>query len=167
MVITGANGAGKTHLARRLAALRPDVELVHADALKLTRNWQRRPKAESEAVLLARVQAACWIVEGGPGLLPMALPRAQMVIWLDLPRRDRARRLFLRPLRHLGRTRPELPAGNRDWPGQQWRFALARLRSDGWFRDRIGEALAQAPAKIIWRCRSDDDVKRAILAWSR
>ena len=64
LIVTGANGAGKSYLAAQLAAARPDVPLVSFDAIKLTRNWKQRPKPEINAELLRVIQTDNWILEG-------------------------------------------------------------------------------------------------------
>jgi hypothetical protein len=105
-----------------------------------------------------------WILEGGPSLLRLALPRADAVIWLDPPLFVRTWRLLRRPWVHLGRTRPELPPGNIDWPLQQTRFAWRSLRQTGRFRRGIAAALDGATVPV-WRCRSAADIDRAVAAW--
>ncbi len=165
LIVTGANGAGKSHVAARLAALRPDVPLVSFDAIKLQGDWQQRPRAEIDRDLAQVVARDAWILEGGPSLLTMALPRAEAVLWLDPPESTRALRLLRRPWRHLGQTRPELPDGNRDWPLQQYRFALRSLRKGAAFRRSISEALEGAEV-ALWRCRSDPEVVRAAEVWA-
>lgn len=71
----------------------------------------------------------------------------------------RAARLFMRPWTFLGKTRPEIPDGNVDWPLQQYRFALRSLRNDTEKRDSLAAYLADAP---VWHCRTPEDVTRAL-----
>lgn len=129
IIITGPNGAGKTNFARRLATTLPMVPLVHFDALKLTRDWQQRSRRDVEALLDDTIAEPAWILEGGPSLLAKAMPRADVLVWLDPPTLLRAWRLAKRPWSSLGRTRPELPDGNPDRLWQQYRFALRSLMS--------------------------------------
>ncbi|MGO7050363.1 hypothetical protein ACCT07_34600 [Rhizobium johnstonii] len=56
LIVTGPNGAGKSCLAALLAAARPDVPVVSFDAIKLASNWNRRPQAETDPVLLKVVK---------------------------------------------------------------------------------------------------------------
>lgn len=166
LIVTGANGAGKSHVAARLGALRPDVPVVSFDAIKLLDAWQQRPKAEIELRLAEVVARDAWILEGGPSLLPLTLPRAEAVLWLDPPELTRAGRLLLRPWRNLGQTRAELPAGNPDWPMQQYRFALRSLRKGRMFRRSIAKAVDGGDADL-WHCRTDRDIAQAAEAWGR
>ena len=142
IVVTGPNGAGKTYLATALAR-RTSLPLHHADAFKLTTGWQRRPAAETRALLVAALAGDRWIVEGGPSLLRAGLlDRAELVIRLDPPVALRAWRLATRPLAWRGRTRPELPPGNPDSLLRQYRFALASLRAERAFRAALDSGLA-------------------------
>ncbi len=167
IIVTGANGAGKSFVARRMGAVRPGVPVLSFDAVKLTTGWVRRPRAEVEAELRRIVAGPSWILEGGPSLMPVAVGRAQGLIWLDPPVWLRAARLGWRPLRHLGRTRAELPEGNRDWPPQQYLFAIRSLRATARFRAGIERAVREAGDLPVWRCRSADEVTEALDAWAR
>lgn len=166
LIITGPNGAGKSHLAAQCSAARPDAPLISYDALRLTSNWQKKPQSEASAALSNAVLQDSWILEGGPSLLQIALPRADAVIWLDPPRLTRAARLFLRPLKSRGHTRPELPPGNPDRIGQQWRFGLRSLAKDRAFRATITQALSGHPDIPLWQCRRAPEIEEALTAWA-
>lgn len=141
VIVVGANGAGKTWFAGALAAQTGAV-VIHKDALALTTGWRQRPRSEIQAALLRAVAAECWVLEGGPSVLTTpVLARATHVVWLDPPAALRGWRVLRRSLRYLGRTRPEHPPGNRDWPGlRQFRF-LWRALVDG---DRFAAAITAA-----------------------
>ncbi len=155
IIITGANGAGKSHLAARLGGA------VSYDAIKLTKDWVQRPRKEIDAALAEVVAQDKWIIEGGPSLLPTALPRAEAVIWLDPPVWRRAWRLAKRPWQHRGTTRTELPEGNVDRVLPQYLFGWRSLRRDQIFRAEISKALAGTSAPVL-QCRSAADINAAI-----
>ncbi|WP_298971490.1 DNA topology modulation protein FlaR [uncultured Roseobacter sp.] len=165
LIVTGANGAGKSHIARQLNDLRPAIPLISFDAIKLTSGWKQRPRREIEAELSDIVATHAWILEGGPSLLHHALPRAQAVIWLDPSELVRAWRLISRPWRNLGKTRPELPLGNVDWPLQQYRFAFRSIKKRATFRNYIATTLDAAEDKVIWHCRSQRQIDDVIDHW--
>lgn len=167
VIVTGANGAGKSHVAARLGAARPDVPVVSFDAIKLTSGWTQRPRAEIDAALARVIEAEAWILDGGPSLLSQALAKADSVIWLDPPELVRVWRLIVRPWRNLGRTRPELPPGNRDWPLEQYRFAVHSIKNRSKFRDSISTALAGAEVWRVWHCVNQRDIDLAVGEWSR
>ena len=47
LIVTGANGAGKSHVAARLSAERPDIPLVSFDSIKLLEGWRQRPRPDA------------------------------------------------------------------------------------------------------------------------
>jgi hypothetical protein len=96
----------------------PHVEL---DALNWGPNWTDA----SAEVLRARVERALsapgWVADGSyhGKLGDSVLERADFIVWLDLPFRTVARRIWSRTLRRI-RTGEELWAGNRE----TWRDAF-------------------------------------------
>ena len=166
IVVTGANGSGKSHLAERLHRVRPDVPVVSLDRLKLTTGWQVRPRDDVQADLARALAAEMWILECGPSGLPVALDRAEAVIWLEPGLARRGWRLFARPLRFLGRTRPELPDGNPDRLWMQWRFGARSLWRDRRFAEAIAGTLEGYDGPVH-RCRSARDVEDAVALWKR
>ena len=165
IIVTGANGAGKSTFAARLAALDPGRPLLSFDAMKLTQGWRTRPRAEVETLLSEAIRAPDWILEGGPSLLPIALPAADAVVWMDPPFVLRAWRLLVRPLANRGRTRPELPAGNPDTLLRQWRFGARSLLKDCAFRRALNGHL-QAASCPVHRLRTDPAARALEAAWS-
>ncbi|KZL20608.1 topology modulation protein [Pseudovibrio axinellae] len=166
LIVTGANGVGKSFVATQLSSARPEIPLFSFDALKLTSDWKQRPKPEIDKKLSQVTASDAWIIEGGPSLLAQALPKADVVIWLNPPELLRTWRLMIRPWRNLGKTRPELPEGNRDWPFQQYRFAIRSLKNGSNFRARISACLEQSNTQQIWHCRNDKDIEAALKKWS-
>ena len=162
IVVVGANGAGKTWLADRIARAAA-MPVVGKDGLALLTGWQQRSRTEVRAAIRDVITADRWVLEGGPSILqPEVLARADCVIWLDLPAGLRFRRIIWRSLRYLGRTRPEHPAGNRDWPGcRQWQFAWGAIKNDHAARESIGTALTDAAIHVV-RLRTRAEVHRLL-----
>ena len=167
IVIVGANEAGKTWLAHRIAAGR-SISVIGKDGLALLTSWQQRSRPGVRAALRNAITSDRWILEGGPSILqPEVLARAKCVVWLDLPAGLRFRRILWRSLRYIGRTRPEHPPGNRDWPGRrQWRFAWGAISKDAAHREWIQTALADPPIPVI-RLRTPSEVRRFLDRQSR
>lgn len=165
VIVTGANGAGKSHVAASLRDARPDIPLVSFDSMKLKRDWHQRPRSEIDTALGEIVKTDAWILEGGPSLLSRALPRAEAVIWLDPPELVRAWRLMSRPWRNFGKTRPELPAGNTDWPLQQYKFAFRSLKNRSNFISYIATTLEAVDGLVVWRCKTQHEVEAAVEMW--
>jgi adenylate kinase family enzyme len=132
-VVSTSSGAGKTTLARRLAALHhlPHVEL---DSLHHLANWEPAPDFESKVA--AALQAPGWIVDGNyhGRLGDIVTDGADLVIWLDLPMRVCLWRLTRRTARRWV-TREVLWNGNRETlyaavlaRDSLFRFALSTYR---------------------------------------
>ncbi|SMY09622.1 DNA topology modulation protein FlaR [Flavimaricola marinus] len=150
IIVTGANGAGKSWLATRLGQ-QLDQPVIHKDALALRQGWRQRPKAEVQSALAAQIAQPQWVLDTGPtGLTAQTLSHATLVIWLDPPPWTRFRRVLSRSLRYIGRTRPEHPPGNRDWPGlRQWRFLIGTVRNAGAFEAAISQALGGTDTPVL------------------
>lgn len=117
--VVGTSGSGKTTLARALAA-RLDVPLLELDAIFHHAGWRQAADEEFRADLRAFLAAAPdgWVVDGyyGTRVGPL-LDDADVVVWLDLPRRVVMGRVVRRTLGRLV-VRRELWNGNREsWAG--------------------------------------------------
>lgn len=158
IVVVGANGAGKTWLAGRIATAL-DLPLYHNDALALTTGWARRPSGNVVEARTRIADSTAWVLEGGPSTLSDAvLARVQVIIWLDIPRHLRFWRVLKRTLLFLGRERPEHPPGNREWPGRrQVGFLVKTWTHDSKARDWILQCIADSHAPVI-RLRSTREV---------
>jgi adenylate kinase family enzyme len=113
-VLSSASGSGKTFLARQLAA-RHDLPYHELDALHHGPLWAEPTAAEFQAVVAPIVAESAWVIDGSyrGKLGDLVLSRAELVIWLDLPRRVWLPRLGWRTIRRLVRHE-ELWNGNRE-----------------------------------------------------
>ena len=114
--VVGDSGAGKTTFARRLAAT-ASLRHVEMDALHHLPGWQERPATELRELFLQQVtrDGDGWVADGNywTSVGDLVLEHADVVVWLDLPRRLAVRRVLLRTLRR-GLTREALWHGNRE-----------------------------------------------------
>jgi hypothetical protein len=181
ILIKGTSGAGKTTLAARVAACLgvPHIEL---DALQHGPNWRQASEAELRAAVAAALDPeGAWVADGNydSKLGRLAIERAELVVWLDLPLGIALWRLAKRTSRRIA-LRETLWNGNReslrdalggwdalfpwavrshfrhrrDWPAQLAGVPLARLRSahavERWFA-AFSAASAQVPVSRISR----------------
>ena len=120
IAVVGTSGSGKTTVARRLAEIHgvPHVEL---DALHWGPNWTPCPADEFRERVARALAARGWVSDGSyhGKLGNSVLEQADLVVWLDLPFRTIAPRIWTRTLRRI-RNREELWAGNRE----TWRDAF-------------------------------------------
>ena len=172
--MTSAAGSGATTLGRELAR-RLDLPFHELDALHFGPGWTEATPEEFRASLEPLLAEAGWVVDGGywGKLGGLVLERADLIVWLDLPRRVWLPRLLRRTLGRIVR-RETLWSGNRetfrgaflshdslllyalrnvsrrrrDYPGRLARFNHVRLRTpaavDRWLNDYSSSAISAA-----------------------
>lgn len=97
MLVAGTSGSGKTTLAARIGAAL-DLPFTEMDALHHGPGWTPRPE------FLADVEAFTsgnrWVTEWQYGAArPLLAERADLLVWLDLPRSTVMRQVTVRTLR--------------------------------------------------------------------
>ncbi|MGJ4948654.1 hypothetical protein [Bradyrhizobium sp. HKCCYLS20291] len=118
--------------------------------------------ASDDASFCAKVATAAWVMDGNySSSLDLRLPRAEIVIWLDLPRRICFPRAVWRTLRGYGRPRADVGEGNPE------RFDWSFFRNWVWTYPsrRPGQAklMAQLPPGLHGvTLRSPADVRRFV-----
>jgi adenylate kinase family enzyme len=112
--VVGTSGSGKSHLARELAGALA-VPYVELDAIFHQPGWVPLPDDEFTARVAAVVAGDGWVIDGNYSKVtgPLVWPRADTVIWLDLPRRTVMRQVILRTLRRIA-GQVEMWNGNRE-----------------------------------------------------
>ena len=147
ILVFGPSGAGKSTLARHIGA-RLGIPIVHLDMIYWNPGWvpvEREPFRERVAAAAA---GDAWVMDGNyTNHLDLRLPRAQAVIWLDLPRYVYFPRTVWRMIRHYGRERGDVGPGCPEW------FDLPFLRDWVWAypthsRARHAALMADLPAGI-------------------
>ena len=84
VLVAGTSGAGKTTLAARLGVLL-DLPHTELDALFHGPGWVPRPSFRAEVAQLAAEPA--WVTEWQyDAVRPLLAARADLLVWLDLPR---------------------------------------------------------------------------------
>jgi len=118
--VTGNAGAGKTTFARRLGQ-ELGLPVIHLDEIVWQSGWRRTPTEQLRGSLQSVAAPGSWIIEGVSGLIR---GRADLVVFLDVPRHVCLLRCVRRNWRYLFRSRPELPA---ECPEIRVFFALLRI----------------------------------------
>ena len=169
IVVVGTSGAGKTTLARRIAALLgvPHVEL---DAINWQSGWRDLARHDPEEFVRRvneAIEAEAWVVDGNYGPVRDRIwQRATHLVWLDYERSAIMARVIFRTLFRLV-LRTELWAGNRE----RWRQMLRpshpiRWAWNTWERRRreTAERLAQRGCEdlVVLRLRRPSEVSRAL-----
>jgi len=159
VAILGPAGAGKSELARELAA-RTGLPAVHLDVVFWRPGWTPAPRDEAAAELACAVAEERWILDGnflGDG--DARFERADTVVFLDLPRRTCLRRVLRRLVRDRRHVRADLPAGCReglDLPLLRWIWRYPRTD-----RPRVLALLGRLPAGVdVLHIRSPRELQR-------
>ena len=121
--VTGNAGSGKSTLAK-IIANELDLPLIEMDRMIWASGWQRVPKEIYQAKLTSQLQQKSWVLDG---VSKDARSQADLIVFLDFPRRICAWRSARRNWRYLFKSRPGLPEGC-----PEWRIipALARIIRD-------------------------------------
>jgi adenylate kinase family enzyme len=164
VVVAGTSGSGKTTLAGRVA-VRLGVPHVEIDALFHGPGWVPNPAFEDEVHTFTAGPG--WVTEWQyPGVRDLLADRADLMIWLDLPRWLVMRQVVWRTLvRRL--CKRELWNGNVEPPLRtiltdrehivRWAWTTHALNEQ-----RVSELARRRPELPIVRLRSRAEVNRFI-----
>jgi adenylate kinase family enzyme len=162
VLVAGTSGAGKTTLALQVARVL-GVGHVEIDALFHGPGWVARPTFEADVE--AFTAGPAWVTEWQyPAVRELLADRADLLVWLDLPRRTVLRQVVVRTLRRrLGRQ--VLWNGNLEPP--LWTFLTDPEHIVRWAWStydlvavRVSELAEQRPDLPVVRLRSRADTQR-------
>jgi adenylate kinase family enzyme len=132
VMVIGGPGSGKSTFARRLHSL-TKLPLFHLDQLYLRPGWQVTPKDEWERLMAKLATRDQWIMDGGyRNTFHIRMPRADTIIWLDLPRYTAFPRVIKRLALRYGRVREDLAPGcpeRFDWAFLKWAWTFRRAHA--------------------------------------
>ena len=136
IVLHGVTGSGKSTLAARLAEL-TGAPHVSVDDLMWRPGWVQLTAAEQVEAIRPWAERPAWVMDSlWSATRPVVLPRADLLVALDFPRRVSLVRLLRRTWRRL-RTGEEFCGGNTE----SWRQHLLerldpRLATSARFRNK-------------------------------
>jgi adenylate kinase family enzyme len=111
--VVGNSGSGKSTLGRSVAA-RLSCSYVELDSIFHQPGWVPLPVDEFRARVAGVLRADSWVVDGNySAVRDLIWARADMLVWLDLPRARVMSQLVRRTFRR-GVRRTELWNGNRE-----------------------------------------------------
>jgi adenylate kinase family enzyme len=129
VIVVGCAGSGKTITATTIAA-RLGLPHVEMDALFWGPDWTPVDPVVFRARLRDAGHGDAWVFDGnyfGVGARDIVWPRADTVVFLDLPKHTVVRRIIVRTARRT-LTREELWSGNRETVGNAFRDEDALIR---------------------------------------
>jgi adenylate kinase family enzyme len=162
VLVAGTSGAGKTTLASRVAALL-DIPHIEIDALFHGAGWTPRDSFESEVHQFSA--DSCWVTEWQYSQVRGILAqRADLFIWLDLPRALVMRQVIRRTVRRR-LSRQVLWNGNREPP--LWTILTDPEHIVRWAwtthdktAARVAALLQKRPDLVVVRLISRSDIER-------
>jgi adenylate kinase family enzyme len=161
ILVAGTSGAGKTTMAAALSA-RLGLPHTDIDGLYHGPGWVPRPEFTNDVIALAAREE--WVTEWQySAVRPLLLARADLLVWLDLPRRRVMSQIVPRTLRRRLR-RIELWNGNLEPPlwtiltehDHIWRWAW---RTHPKTARRVQAVLASPRPPVVVRLRNRGEVR--------
>lgn len=150
ILIMGPPGSGKSTLARRMGQV-SGLPVVHLDAMFWQPGWQEPDDDEFQERVREAAERPRWIMDGGYSrTLKYRLPRAELVIYLDLPRRIYLPAVIRRWIQHRNRTRPDMGRGCPEKIDLEFLRYVWRYPKDA--RSRQLSHLTQRPPNVEMRC---------------
>lgn len=108
ILILGPSGAGKSTLACHIGE-RIGLPVVYLDAINWNPGWVQTEVGRFRQRVAEAAARDAWVMDGNYSAhLDLRLPRAEAVIWLDLPRYVYFSRAVWRSIRNYGRNRDDL-----------------------------------------------------------
>jgi adenylate kinase family enzyme len=132
VMIIGGPGSGKSMLAKQLHAI-TGLPLYHLDQFYWRPGWQAPPQDEWHGTVSQIAAREEWIMDGGyRNSFHLRMPRADTILWLDLPRRIAFPRVVRRIALHFGRVRDDMAPGcpeRFDWAFLKWAWTFKRAHA--------------------------------------
>ena len=147
VLIIGCGGAGKSRLARQLAAM-TGLPVIHLDAEFWQPGWMEPDRALWRERVRGLSRDRYWIIDGNyGGTLEQRLADADTVFFLDFPTLTCVYGIFERLIRFHGRTRPDMTPGCPE--RVTWEFFLYVLNFRRHSRWRILDALKGFKGELV------------------
>jgi adenylate kinase family enzyme len=147
VLVVGCSGAGKTAFALRLGE-RTGLPVVHLDREFWRPGWTEPSMAVWRHQVEELAAQPRWIMDGEfRNSLDLRLPRADTVIFLDMPRWLSLTRVARRTVRHFGRARDDMAPGcteRFDWAFMKYIWKYQRK-----VRPRLSAKLAEFRGNLI------------------
>ncbi|MCI8360752.1 MAG: DNA topology modulation protein [Clostridiales bacterium] len=162
IAVIGYSGAGKSALAKRLAAFY-DCPLLYLDTVQFTSGWRERDREQALAIVAAFLQNPAWVIDGNYRKFyqQRRMEEADRIIFLRFSRLRCFWQAFGRYLRNRRRTRESMAAGCNekfDWEFVRWILWEGRTKE---IRGRYADICRRYADKVTV-CRNRKEVSRLL-----
>ncbi|MBM6581480.1 hypothetical protein ILT44_14885 [Microvirga sp. BT689] len=148
ILVIGSPGAGKSTLASRIAE-RLGLPLIHLDHEYFGPGWTTPTKPEWRERVKALAAHPTWVMEGNyASTFDIRVPRATIIVWLDLPRWRCLSSVLWRVAKNYGQQRSDLG------PACVERFDWSFMRSIWSYPNKM----RSKTARMLERLRPDQRV---------
>ena len=142
ILIIGCAGAGKSTLSRQLHQ-HTALPLIHLDQLYWLPGWVATERPVFREKLNLELQKDAWIMDGNfDSTLSLRAQYADLIIWLDFPRRICLPRILKRFTTNFGKTRSDMTDGCPEKLDTEFVRWIWRYEQDA--RPDVTEAVRQA-----------------------
>lgn len=113
VIVIGCSGSGKSTLSQKLHNIL-QLPIIHLDRYYWQANWQATDQEAWDQKVTDFALTDRWIIDGNYSrTLDIRIERADVIVFLDMPRWLCMYRIVKRRIQYHGRTRPDL---NKDCP---------------------------------------------------
>lgn len=163
IIVFGCSGGGKSTLSQKLSRVL-GLRYVSMDReVFWLSGWAPRPRPQQRQLITEIVAEDHWIIDGNnPKSLDLRLPRADMVLWVRIPRWLCLWSIVKRGFAYRGMTRPDMAPGcleqmpDRQFLSYVWNFE----------RDDVPEFIEgirlHGPSVPIFQLRSRTEMSRLL-----
>lgn len=110
-MVLGCGGAGKSTLARHLSEVM-ELRCIHMDLIYWMPNWVQRDRETVMRMVEEQIKLDGWVFDGNnSSTYDLRLAKAEIVIWVDIPRWRCLLNVCFRALKYRGQTRPDMTLG--------------------------------------------------------
>ena len=158
--MVGSSGAGKSTFSEALAD-RLGHPLVPLDGYYWKPGWIESERSEWRELVADLASADRWVMDGNySATFDLRMPRAEALVFLDIPVWRCLASVYRRAWRHRGRVRPNLPDGCPErWP--DGRFLHWIITYPWRSRPRLMKAIRSAPHLHVYSFTD----RRSAWAW--